>query len=53
MVVTFLGRKNNDVLRGQVSYMWALLAQALQSLVQQVSVHQEQQNENRGLFNAP
>ncbi|KAK3155108.1 hypothetical protein QOZ80_2BG0198940 [Eleusine coracana subsp. coracana] len=29
MVLTFLGRKNNDVLRGQVSYMWGLLAQAL------------------------
>lgn len=36
MVLTFLGRKNKDVLRGEVSYMWGLLAQAVQSLVQEV-----------------
>ena len=36
MVLAFLGRKNQDVLRGEVSYMWGLLAQALQSLVKEV-----------------
>jgi jasmonate O-methyltransferase len=36
MVLAFLGRKNKDVLRGEVSYMWGLLAQALQSLVKEV-----------------
>ncbi|GJN31554.1 hypothetical protein PR202_gb19965 [Eleusine coracana subsp. coracana] len=41
MVLTFVGRKNNDALRGQVSYMWRLLAQALQSLVQQGRVEKE------------
>lgn len=38
MVLTFLGRKNKDVLRGEVNYMWGLLAQALQSLVQEVHI---------------
>jgi jasmonate O-methyltransferase len=38
MVLTFLGRKNRDVLRGEVSYMYGLLAQALQSLVQEVYI---------------
>jgi anthranilate O-methyltransferase len=37
MVLTFLGRKSKDVLRGELSYTWGLLAQALQSLVKQVS----------------
>jgi jasmonate O-methyltransferase len=36
MLLAFLGRKNKDVLRGEVSYMWGLLAQALQSLVKEV-----------------
>jgi hypothetical protein len=36
MVLAFLGRKNKDVLRGEVSYIWGLLAQALQSLVKEV-----------------
>ena len=36
MVLAFLGRKNKDVLRGEVSYMWGLLGQALQSLVKEV-----------------
>lgn len=36
MVLTFLSRKNKDVTHGEVSYMWGLLAQALQSLVKQV-----------------
>lgn len=36
MVLAFLGRKNKDVLHGEVSYMWGLLAQALQSLVREV-----------------
>ncbi|XP_062220140.1 anthranilate O-methyltransferase 2-like [Phragmites australis] len=35
MVLTFLGRKNKDVLHGEVSYVWGLLAQAIQSLVQE------------------
>jgi anthranilate O-methyltransferase len=47
MVLTFLGRKNTDVVRGEVSYMWGLLAQALQSLVEQVS-YQHQQNKTVG-----
>jgi anthranilate O-methyltransferase len=37
MVLTFLGRKSKDVLRGELSYTWGLLAQALQSLVKEVS----------------
>ncbi|BAF09858.1 anthranilate O-methyltransferase 1 [Oryza sativa Japonica Group] len=41
MVLTFLGRKNRDVLRGEVSYMYGLLAQALQSLVQEGRVEEE------------
>uniref|UniRef100_A0A0E0K4I3 Jasmonate O-methyltransferase n=1 Tax=Oryza punctata TaxID=4537 RepID=A0A0E0K4I3_ORYPU len=41
MVLTFLGRKNRDVLRGEVSYMFGLLAQALQSLVQEGRVEEE------------
>jgi anthranilate O-methyltransferase len=47
MVLTFLGRKNTDVVRGEVSYMWGLLVQALQSLVEQVS-YQHQQNKTVG-----
>lgn len=49
MVLTFLGRKNKDVLRGEVSYMWGLLAQALHSLVQQGHVEEEKLNS----FNLP
>ncbi|KAF0935643.1 hypothetical protein E2562_035094 [Oryza meyeriana var. granulata] len=41
MVLTFLGRKNRDVLRGEVSYIWGLLAQALQSLFQDGRVEEE------------
>ncbi|TVU14693.1 hypothetical protein EJB05_38186 [Eragrostis curvula] len=41
MVLTFLGRKNKDVLRGGLSYMYGLLAQALQSLVEQGRVEKE------------
>uniref|UniRef100_A0A0D9VKB0 Jasmonate O-methyltransferase n=1 Tax=Leersia perrieri TaxID=77586 RepID=A0A0D9VKB0_9ORYZ len=49
MVLTFLGRKNKGVLRGEVSYMWGLLAQALQSLVQEGRVEEEKLN----TFNLP
>lgn len=49
MVLTFLGRKNKDVLRGELSCMWGLLAQALQSLVQQRRVEEEKLNS----FNLP
>ncbi|XP_039771810.1 anthranilate O-methyltransferase 2-like [Panicum virgatum] len=41
MVLSFLGRKSQDVLRGEVSYMWGLLAQALQSLVKEGRVEKE------------
>lgn len=41
MVLTFLGRKNKDVLRGEMSYIWGLLSKALQSLVQQGRVEKE------------
>uniref|UniRef100_A0ACD5ZDW3 Uncharacterized protein n=1 Tax=Avena sativa TaxID=4498 RepID=A0ACD5ZDW3_AVESA len=41
MVLTFLGRKNKDVLRGEMSYIWGLLAKALRSLVQQGRVEKE------------
>ncbi|CAN6246322.1 unnamed protein product [Urochloa humidicola] len=41
MVLTFLGRKNKDVHRGEVSYMWGPLAQALQSLVKEGRVEKE------------
>ncbi|KAL6911386.1 hypothetical protein ACP4OV_000191 [Aristida adscensionis] len=40
-VLTFLGRKNKDVLRGELSCTWRLFAQALQSLVQQGRVPKE------------
>lgn len=42
MVLTFLGRKNKDVLRGENSYIWGLLAQAFQSLVEQGRVEKEE-----------
>ncbi|CAN6274662.1 unnamed protein product [Urochloa humidicola] len=41
MVLAFLGRKNKDVLRGEVSYMWGLLSQAIQSLVKEGRVEKE------------
>ena len=41
MVLSFLGRKSQDVLRGEVSYMWGLLAQALQSLVKEGRVEKK------------
>jgi jasmonate O-methyltransferase len=36
IVLTFLGRKNKDVLRGEISYVWGFLSKALQSLVEKV-----------------
>jgi jasmonate O-methyltransferase len=36
IVLTFLGRKNKDVLHGEMSYVWGFLSKALRSLVQQV-----------------
>uniref|UniRef100_A0A0A9H7U4 Benzoate carboxyl methyltransferase n=1 Tax=Arundo donax TaxID=35708 RepID=A0A0A9H7U4_ARUDO len=53
MVLTFLGRKNKDVLRGELSYMWGLLAQALQSLVQQGRVEKEKLDSFNLPFYAP
>ncbi|KAL5207276.1 hypothetical protein ABZP36_031711 [Zizania latifolia] len=53
MVLTFLGRKNRDVLRGELSCMWGLLAQALQSLVQQGRVEEEKVDSFNLPFYAP
>ncbi|KAG8059608.1 hypothetical protein GUJ93_ZPchr0002g26410 [Zizania palustris] len=53
MVLTFLGRKNRDVLRGELSCMWGLLAQALQSLVQQGRVEEEKLDTFNLPFYAP
>ncbi|TVU28289.1 hypothetical protein EJB05_19800 [Eragrostis curvula] len=53
MVLTFLGRKNKDMLRGEVSYMWGQLAQALQSLVEQGRVEKEKLDSFNLPFYAP
>nr|CAB3450903.1 unnamed protein product [Digitaria exilis] len=53
MVLAFLGRKNKDVLRGEVSYMWGLLAQALQSLVKEGRVEKERLDSFNLPFYAP
>ncbi|OEL12531.1 Anthranilate O-methyltransferase 2 [Dichanthelium oligosanthes] len=53
MVLAFLGRKNKDVLRGEVSYMWGLLAQALQSLVKEGRVQKEKLDSFNLPFYAP
>ncbi|KAJ1280805.1 hypothetical protein BS78_04G261200 [Paspalum vaginatum] len=53
MVLAFLGRKNEDVLRGEVSYMWGLLSQALQSLVKQGRVEKEKLDSFNLPFYAP
>lgn len=36
MVLTFLGRKNEDVYSGSMNYLYELLAQSLQTLVEKV-----------------
>ena len=38
MVLTFLGRKEDDVYSGSMNYIYELLAQSLQSLVEKVDV---------------
>ncbi|RCV08087.1 hypothetical protein SETIT_1G298300v2 [Setaria italica] len=53
MVLTFLSRKNKDVTHGEVSYMWGLLAQALQSLVKQGRVEKEKLDSFNLPFYAP
>ncbi|RLN08865.1 anthranilate O-methyltransferase 3-like [Panicum miliaceum] len=53
MVLAFLGRKNQDVLRGEVSYMWGLLAQALQSLVKEGRLEKEKLDSFNLPFYAP
>ncbi|CAD6246186.1 unnamed protein product [Miscanthus lutarioriparius] len=53
MVLAFLGRKNKDVLRGEVSYMWGLLGQALQSLVKEGRVEKEKLDSFNLPFYAP
>lgn len=37
MVLTFLGRKNENVYNGNMNYIYELLAQSLQSLVEKVN----------------
>ncbi|KAL6635030.1 hypothetical protein ACP70R_027701 [Stipagrostis hirtigluma subsp. patula] len=53
MVVTFLGRKNKDELRGELSYTWGLLAQALQSMVKQGLAEKEKLDSFNLPFYAP
>lgn len=54
MVLAFLGRKKSkDVLRGEVSYTWGLLAQALQSLVKQGRVKKDKLDSFNLPFYAP
>lgn len=53
MVLAFLGRKSKDVLRGEVSCMWALLSQALQSLVKEGRVEKEKLDSFNLPFYAP
>ncbi|KAL5212739.1 hypothetical protein ABZP36_023586 [Zizania latifolia] len=53
MVLTFLGRKNSDVLRGEACFVWGLLAQAIQSLVQQGRVEEEKLDTFNLPFYAP
>ncbi|CAN6208040.1 unnamed protein product [Urochloa humidicola] len=49
MVLTFLGRKNEDVYSGNMNYLYELLAQSLQSLVEKDLVNQKELNS----FNLP
>nr|CAB3470203.1 unnamed protein product [Digitaria exilis] len=49
MVLTFLGRKNEDVYNGNMNYLYELLAQSLQSLVEKDLVNQKKLNS----FNLP
>nr|CAB3447595.1 unnamed protein product [Digitaria exilis] len=54
MVLIFLGRKNEDVLRGEASYyIWGLLARALQSLVKEGRVEKERLDSFSLPFYAP
>ncbi|RLN12138.1 anthranilate O-methyltransferase 1-like [Panicum miliaceum] len=49
MVLTFLGRKEDDVYSGSMNYLYELLAQSLQSLVEKDLVNQKKLNS----FNLP
>ncbi|CAN6381262.1 unnamed protein product [Urochloa humidicola] len=49
MVLTFFGRKNEDVYSGNINYLYKLLAQSLQSLVEKDLVDQKKLN----FFNLP
>ncbi|CAN6170357.1 unnamed protein product [Urochloa humidicola] len=49
MVLTFLGRKNEDIYSGSMNYLYELLAQSLQSLVEKCLVNQKELNS----FNLP
>ncbi|KAL5211510.1 hypothetical protein ABZP36_022357 [Zizania latifolia] len=53
MVLTFLGRKNSDVLPGEVNCILRLRAQALQALVQQGCVEEEKLDTFNLPFYAP
>ncbi|KAL6605860.1 hypothetical protein ACP70R_041513 [Stipagrostis hirtigluma subsp. patula] len=53
MVLTFLGRKDEDVYSGNLSYLYELLAQSLWSLVEKGLVEKEKLSSFNGPFYGP